>query len=363
MQSLPSNNSPVIDQMIRAALVIALVFWSYLLIQPFFGFLAWSIILAIALHPAYVWVNKRIGHRPILTATLFILVGIAIILGTLSVLTHNLLSSVTNLKSHLDAGGTMLPRLPESIEQLPWLGEKIRYTWESISLNLSSFIKEYADVIIRMSKSFLSILAHKTLGLLIFILSMILSGYLLVHSDNIVAAITSLMHRISPKRGATLMMLMQETVQNVSIGVIGVALFQSVIFGLLLLFIGVPAVGFLTFLALVLSIAQLGLALLIIPIAIWIFTTYGIVAACIYTTLLILTGLVDNFIKPFVLSHGLRTPMSMIFIGVIGGLLLHGFIGIFIGPVILALFYDLFNSWVIESPHSIDPKTTQPLIK
>jgi len=336
-----------IDQLIRVILVMALAFWSYLLIQPFFGFLAWSFILAIALYPAYIWVNKRIGNHRIVTATLFTLLGMIIIFGTLTLLTHNLVSTISNIKDHLHTIQPILPQLPASIAQFPWFGEQIRTAWESISLNLGALITQYADVIIHSSKALLAILAHKTLGLFVFILSMILSGYLLVHSDTIVKGVHALMHRITPTRGASLITIMQETVRNVSIGVIGIALFQSVIFGLLLLLIGVPAVGILTLLAVVLSIAQLGLILLIIPVVIWAFMSFGIVTASIYTVLLILTGLIDNLLKPFVLSHGLRTPMSLIFIGVIGGLLLHGLIGIFLGPVILALFYDLFSCWLL----------------
>jgi len=102
----------------------------------------------------------------------------------------------------------------------------------------------------------------------------------------------------------------------------------------------------LTFLALLLSISQIGLLVLIIPVVIWLFMTYSITAAVTYSLFVMLTGLIDNFLKPFVLSRGLTTPMIVIFIGVIGGLLLHGLIGIFIGPVVLSIFYDLLVHWL-----------------
>jgi predicted PurR-regulated permease PerM len=139
---------------------------------------------------------------------------------------------------------------------------------------------------------------------------------------------------------------MKETIQNISRGVIGISVVQAAFFGLVILYAGVPAAGFLTFLAFFISLLQIGLIFLVIPVLFWVFATLDFFHAAIIFILLVLVALTDTFLKPFVFARGLRTPMMIIFIGVIGGIASYGFIGIFIGPVVLALFYDLFSHWL-----------------
>jgi predicted PurR-regulated permease PerM len=118
------------------------------------------------------------------------------------------------------------------------------------------------------------------------------------------------------------------------------------LFGLVLLYAGVPAAGLIAFAAFFICLLQVGLIFLIIPIAIWLFVSDDIVHAVIPFVMLLLVALLDTVLKPFVFSRGLQTPMMVIFVGVIGGIASYGFLGIFIGPVVLALFYDLVCHWL-----------------
>ena len=145
--------------------------------------------------------------------------------------------------------------------------------------------------------------------------------------------------------GSTFVEIMTETIQNVSRGVIGISLLQSLIFGLILLLAGIPGAGLITFLALILSITQIGLIPLVIPLAVWMFFTKSFAFAFVFMLLMLLTLPIES-LKPFAMAQGLRTPLIVIFTGVIGGLLLHGLIGVFIGPVVLAIFYELVYQWI-----------------
>ena len=108
----------------------------------------------------------------------------------------------------------------------------------------------------------------------------------------------------------------------------------------------VPGAGGLTFVVLILCIVQIGPALVLLPVAIWAWTTQEFTYALFLTVLLIPVAVIDNVMKPVLVSRGLSTPMLVIFMGVIGGTLAYGLIGLFLGPIVLSVFYDLLVAWV-----------------
>jgi predicted PurR-regulated permease PerM len=138
------------------------------------------------------------------------------------------------------------------------------------------------------------------------------------------------------------------TIRNVSRGVVGIALVQSFLAGLGFLAAGVPAAGFLSFVALVLAIIQIGPAILFIPIVIWSWTAMETASALMFTAYMVPVSLVDNVLRPLVMARGLTTPMPVILIGVVGGTLAYGISGLFLGPVVLAVTWALLVAWVQE---------------
>ncbi|MHB1947793.1 MAG: AI-2E family transporter [Gammaproteobacteria bacterium] len=340
-----TNNVFDIDRLIRIVLIAAITFWSFKLALPFIGLLAWGLILAVALYPVYYWLSHRLGGRPILAASIITFFSLLIVVGSIVILTNNMVDSISDIISKVHSGEQIIPQPPESIRTWPLIGDHIQSIWSLASSNLGDAIKTYASYLVHTGSFVVSLLATKGKELILFILAVIFSGYVLAHATNMVDSVRKLAKRIHPERGTTFVKIMTETIQNVSRGVIGVSLLQSLIFGLILLFAGIPGAGLITFLALIMGIAQIGLTPLVIPLAIWLFFTKSFAFAFITTFFMLLTLLVDN-LKPFVMAKGLRTPLMVIFTGVIGGLLLHGVIGVFIGPVILAIFYELVYHWI-----------------
>ncbi|HTM64352.1 MAG TPA: AI-2E family transporter [Gammaproteobacteria bacterium] len=341
-----SNQDNGIDKLIRIFIIAAAALWSFEILKPFLGLLAWGFILAVALYPAYCSLNKKLGDRPSLSAYIMTVSMLLLLVGVLSIMTNNMVISVTEVTKSLREGTINIPPPPKSIDSWPVIGPQFYQFWNSASQNLGEVINNHSKDIIDLGTLLLTKAAGKSLDFIIFIIAMIFSGYLLIHAKELITASQHFAKRLSPKRGAAIIAIIKETIQRVSVGVIGIGLVQAFVFGLILFIAGVPGAGLLTFLALLLSISQIGLLVLIIPVVIWLFMTYSITAAVTYSLFVMLTGLIDNFLKPFVLSRGLTTPMIVIFIGVIGGLLLHGLIGIFIGPVVLSIFYDLLVHWL-----------------
>ncbi len=138
------------------------------------------------------------------------------------------------------------------------------------------------------------------------------------------------------------------TISNVSRGVVGIALVQSFLAGLGFLAAGVPAAGFLSFIALVLAIIQIGPAILFITIVVWSWTAMETANALMFTAYMVPVSLADNVLRPLVMARGLTTPMPVIFIGVVGGTLAYGINGLFLGPVVLSVAWALLVAWMHE---------------
>lgn len=342
-----NNGTFQIDQLIRIALIVALTYWSFQLIIPFIGLLAWSFILSVALYPVFNWLNRRIGNHSTLAATIITLLSLLIVVGMLVLLTNNIVESINDLTIRIRSGQQIIPQLPATIKEWPAIGDSLQNIWSLTSSNVAVAIKKYSSYLINAGSYSISIIANKSIDLILFILSVIFSGYLLVHWSYLLDNVRKLAERISPKRGSDFINIVKKTIQNVSRGVIGVSILQTLLFGLLLLIAGTPGAGLISFIALILCIAQLGLTLVVIPVVVWLFFTKSVVIAIIFTILLFLVTLIDNILKPLILARGLRTPMIIIFLGVLGGVLLHGVIGVFIGPVVLAIFYDLVCHWLV----------------
>ncbi|HEY5140866.1 MAG TPA: AI-2E family transporter, partial [Methylococcales bacterium] len=147
-------------------------------------------------------------------------------------------------------------------------------------------------------------------------------------------------------KGADFADLAEATIRSVANGILGVALIQSLLAGLGFMVAGVPAAGLWALLCLILSIAQIGTAPILIPVIIYLFYTADTFTAIAFLIWCIPLSLMDNVLKPILLGRGVKTPMAVIFIGAIGGLLSSGVIGLFIGAVILSLGYNLFLLWL-----------------
>jgi predicted PurR-regulated permease PerM len=154
------------------------------------------------------------------------------------------------------------------------------------------------------------------------------------------------MERVFPPRGSEMVQLAGATVRNVSRGIIGISLLQSFLAGAGFLIAGIPAAGLLAFVSLVLAIVQIGPAVVFLPIIIWSWTSMSTVNALMFTAYMIPVGLLDNLLKPVLMARGLATPMPVIVIGVIGGTIAYGIIGLFFGPIVLSVAWELITAWL-----------------
>jgi len=135
----------------------------------------------------------------------------------------------------------------------------------------------------------------------------------------------------------------------VSRGVIGISVLQALLAGIGLMVAGVPQASLIAFAVLILGIIQIGPSIILIPVIIWSWTVMETTSALLFTAYMIPVNLLDNFLRPIIMGRGLKTPMLVILIGVIGGTLAYGITGLFLGPIVLAVIWELLVAWIRES--------------
>lgn len=338
-----------VSDLVKIGIIGLFAYWSLQLVAPFALIVIWSAILAVALFPMFRALSELLGNRPVLSATAIVVACLVLIIAPLALVAVNFTDAVQDLIGKLKADSLTLPSAPEAIRSWPVIGERFYAAWDQVAGNLVATIMKFQAPIREVMGVVITKLASIGGGILSFVVSIILSGFFLTMSPRLAATIEVLANRVAGDRGVGFARLAGATVRNVSRGVIGVALLQTLLCGLCFAFFSVPARGALTFLVFILCLMQLGPALVLVPVIGWAWFSWPTSIAFAFTVVAIPVMLVDNVLKPILMSRGLSTPMPVILIGVIGGTLSHGLLGLFLGPIVLSVFYELLRAWAWPS--------------
>jgi len=343
-QYLPGDD--VIQLMIRLGLLAFLIYWTFVLIRPFVPILAWSIVLAVALNPVFGLLARLLGGRPRLAAAILTAVNLGIVIGPATWLGLSAVDGVRDLAEKLSAGDLIVPSPPGQVKNWPLVGPQLYEIWNQASNNIRAVLREVAPHLKPLAGIMLTLAGNAGLGTLKFLLSVALAGFLFSRGPQLVAAGRGFLSRVVPEQSEHFLELAGATIRAVSQGVIGVAIVQSLLAGIGFKLADVPGAGLLAFAVMILTIVQIGAAIVLLPVIIWIWVDKDFTTALLLTLYLGIVGILDNILKPLVMGRGLTTPTLVIFIGVIGGTLAHGIVGLFIGPIILSLAWELTVAWI-----------------
>lgn len=335
---------------IRLCLLAFLIYWSFVLLRPFIPVLAWAAVLAVALNPAFDWLSAHLGHRPRMAAIVMTIAVLTVFLGPAAWLGIGLVDGLRNISDQLTSGNIEIPSPPDSIREWPLIGMPLHDFWEKASENLAAAFRELAPHLKPLAGTVLAVAGSAGTGTLKFLASVVIAGFLLPSGPRMVASVRTMLTRIVPQRSTDFLVLAGATIRTVAQGVIGVAVLQSLLAGIGLKIAGVPHAGVLAFAVLVLGIVQIGSAPILLPVVIWVWTAKDVGSAVLITIYLVLVGLSDNALKPLLMGRGLSTPVLVIFMGVLGGTLAHGIVGLFVGPIILAVAWELLMAWSRDDP-------------
>ncbi len=334
------------DVAIRLALIALVVYWSFILLRPFIAILIWSAILSVALYPIYLLLKRAFGGRATPAAFLLTTIALIVILGPISTLVVALVDNLTSIAERVSQDTLKVPPPPPYVAEWPLIGGPLSSFWQTASLGLDQALASIEPQLRGAALKLLEVIGGIGLGVLQFTVAIIIAGFTYSRASRIQKSLKTFAMRAAPAIGESFVGLAGETVRSVARGVVGISLLQAILFGIGALAAGIPLAGLWTFLALVLAIVQVGPGLVIIPVLIFAWSTMETLSAVILTGYLVPVMLLDNVLKPIVMGRGLPVPVLVIFIGVIGGTMAHGLIGLFVGPIVLSLGYELGRAWI-----------------
>jgi predicted PurR-regulated permease PerM len=352
-------NGRAIEAAIRIGLVFLLVLWCFNILRPFILLVLWGAILAVAVYPLFHKLQSLLGGREKLTATLLTLISLAALVIPSVMLSESAIENSKTLATQLKEGTLQVPPPSDRVRSWPLVGEELYQAWSQASNNLSAALSNYKDQMTGLAKWALGAAASVGAVLLQFVVSIIIAGVLLVYARSGTEAVERIAARlVGAESGKQLAEMAGATIRSVAQGVLGVAIIQAVLAGLGLFVMGVPYAGLWTLLVLFLAIIQLPTIVVLGPIIVYVFSITTTVPAVLFMIWSLLVGVSDSFLKPLLLGRGLDVPMLVILLGAIGGMVLSGFIGLFVGAVVLAVGYKLFLLWLHQD---MEPVSDAPV--
>lgn len=356
-----TSSSSARDRMLRPARLLGLAALAALLggcllvLQPFISALLWAAILAFCTWPAFRTLRDHLGLTPTLAALAMVtlemlLVGLPILLAA-----PVSAEDVQGLRASVEglvADG--LPGLGDKLGGIPWIGTYLEGWWASLQLDFSpvtSFLRPYAGVIAQQA---LAVLLAILSGLAELVLAILLSFFFYRDGPRMAAGVEAIVERMAGPQGRRLIQLTANVTLGVVYGLLGTALAQGVLTGLGLWIAGVPQPVLLAVIAGAISVLPVGAPLVWLPAALWLFgqgsAGWG-VFLLLYGTFGISS--VDNVIRPWLISRGADLPLLLTILGALGGVLAFGFLGLFLGPVLLAVGFTLLRDWAEEEPQTL----------
>jgi len=329
-----------------------------LVMLPFVSALLWGTVLSVSSWPLYRRLVDLLRGRRNLAAALLALGMICVILLPFVIIGSTLGENVKELNDAtrrlIDAGP---PPPPEWLAKVPGVGRQATEYWQALAADSSKLLEAGKKLLEPISGALLKTGLALGRGLMELSLSILIAFFLFKDSGKAAERLGNVAERIGGERGRHLLEVAASTIRGVVYGILGTALVQAVMAGAGFLIAGVPGAGALALLTFFLSVVPLGPPLIWVPAALWLFHTgengWGI--------FMLIWGVgissIDNVVKPWIISQGSAMPFLLIFFGVIGGAVTFGFIGVFIGPTLLAVGYRVITEWTA----STRPATASPL--
>jgi predicted PurR-regulated permease PerM len=339
-----------LEQNLGWAVLLLLFVGCLLVMLPFVSALLWATVLSYSSWPLFCRLLPWFGGRRTLAALTLSLAMVLIVLVPFVVAGLTLADNVTEVKTAvkhwMDDGP---PGPPAWVSKVPAVGPTIAEKWQALAADTSKLMREAKRLIEPMGALLVKAGLKLGGGLFELALSILITFFFLRNGPDLAAQLNSAIDRIAGERGRHLLEVAGNTVRGVVYGILGTALVQGLMAGFGFLIAGVPGVALLALLTFFLSVVPLGPPLVWLPASLWLFhqgrTGWGV--------FMLIWGvgvsMVDNFVKPWLISQGSDLPFVLILFGVLGGAVAFGFIGVFIGPTLLAVCYRLVKEWAAAS--------------
>ena len=334
-------------QVLFIGFLIAAGFWT---IRPFLTPLIWAIIIVVATWPAMLKVQAFMWGRRWLAVTVMSVGLLMLFVVPLSIAITTIINRSDEIVDWIKSLSTLtIASPPEWLNNVPVLGPKLVFKWQQLaaasSQGLSAKLVPYSNKIIAW---FVRQAGNIGIMLLNFLLTVIIAAIMYAKGETVSVGLLRFARRLAGPQGESTLVLAAKAIRGVALGVVLTALIQSAIGGIGLAIVGMPAKMLLIGIMFLLCIAQVGPGLVLVPSVVWLYWSGQTLWGTVLLVFTIVAGTIEHFIRPFLIKKGAKLPLILIFAGVIGGLVAFGIIGLFIGPVVLAVIYTLLQAWVME---------------
>jgi predicted PurR-regulated permease PerM len=326
-------------------ILIASTFW---VMRPFLFALVWASVIVVATWPAFEWLQRRLKGRLGLAVAAMAVIILLIILVPITFAIVTILGSVDNISAQIHKFSALsLSAPPEWVSSIPVAGGRIASRWRELAaLNPEERTAVVGPYVKTALEWFMAQAGSLGMMMVQFLLTIIIAMILYANGTVVREGVLNFARRLAGRQGEDAAVLAGKAVRGVVLGVVVTALIQAAIGGAGLFIAGVPAAALLTAVIVFLCLAQVGPFLVMIPAVIWLYWSGQPGMGTVLIVFLVVAGTIDNFVRPFLIRKGADLPLLLIFAGVIGGLIAFGIIGLFIGPVVLAVTYTLLKEWV-----------------
>jgi predicted PurR-regulated permease PerM len=349
------------DRTITLAVLAVLVTGVFFVIQPFISAIVWAVVLAATTWPVFAWLRGRLSGRSGLSATIATLLILLVVVAPFLIVGVTLAENsdrVASFMRGLVANGP--PGPPAWVNDLPIVGPRIVTYWSTFAHDSAATFDELKKLVEPAKALALKGGAGVAEGLLQLTLSVLIAFFFFRDGDAIVARLRGAVSRIAPDRGLHMLHVALATTRAVVYGILGTALAQGVLMAIGLWIAGFKAAPLLGLATFFLSPVPIGPPLIWIPTSIILFVEgspgWGVF---LFLWGMLVVSSVDNVIKPLIISHGSDLPFILVLLGVFGGVVAFGFIGVFLGPVLLALGFAMIKEWAGAAPEASPARETE----
>jgi predicted PurR-regulated permease PerM len=320
------------------------------ILQPFLGATIWATMVVVATWPIMLAVQKRLGGRrwlavTVMTFAMLLVLVMPLVLAIVTIVDHR--EEIAGWSTSLATA--RVPSPPDWVERVPLVGSKVAREWRQLAASGSEELAARAAPYVRTALAWFAGQAGSFgLMLLHFLLTIVVIAILYATGETAARGVRRFGRRLAGDRGENSVILSGQAIRAVALGVVVTAIAQSAAAGLGLVVSGIPYAAVLTAIIFILCIAQLGPVLVLAPAVAWLYWSGDAVWGTVLLVWTILVGGLDNVLRPILIRRGADLPLLLIFAGVIGGLVGFGIIGLFVGPLVLAVTYRLLESWIAE---------------
>jgi len=319
---------------------------------PFLSALLWATMIVVSTWPLMLKLQAQLGGRrgaavAVMTVVLLLVLIVPLYLAVTTILGQS--DRIVELAHELST--RRLPPPPSWVNGIPLVGGRLSDKWlalaalepNELTARLTPYLRTGLAWFAAQAGSFGSMVLN-------FLLTVLISALLYAKGEAAAAHLRRFFRRLSEERGEAIVTLSGKAIRAVALGIVVTAIVQTVLSGIGLFAVGVPFAGVLTAVVCILCIAQLGPILALLPGVIWLYATESPGRGTALLVVMIVAQVVDNVVRPLLIKRGGDMSLLIIFPGVVGGLLWLGIIGLFVGPVILAVTTTLLQSWISSGP-------------